>query len=67
MTVRLIKHTHIGSIYCIYDPAGRPIGQVEWKMAGPDVGQYFYSFDPKYKPARLRKIYRAAIREGGVQ
>ena len=62
MTVKLIKHTHIGSIYCIYDLAGRPIGQVEWKMAGPNVGQYFYSMDSKYKPAKLRKIFRSAPR-----
>lgn len=57
----LVKRTGSAIIYVISDQTGRPVGQVEWKMTGPDVGQHFYSLASGYRPAQLRKIFRSAV------
>ena len=60
-TATQIKRTDTAVLYVIQDQAGRPVGQVEWKMTGPDVGQHFYSLASGYRPAQLRKIFRSAV------
>ena len=61
MEVTLYKRLVNGNMYLIRDSDGRLIGRVDWIMAGPDVGQHFYSHDTRYKPPKIRKIFRHAI------
>lgn len=58
MTVELFRRTGTGNIYMIRDNAGRVIGQVNWIMAGADIGVHCYSHDSKYRPDKIRKIFR---------
>lgn len=58
MTVELFKRTRTGNIYLIRDASGRVIGQVDWIMAGDNVGKYCYSYDSRYRPDKIRKLFR---------
>ena len=58
MKVELYRRHLSGNTYFVKDPDGRVVGRVEWIMSGTNVGQYFYSHDPKYKPAKIQKIFR---------
>lgn len=58
MTVELFKRTRTGNIYLIRDASGHVIGQVDWIMAGPNVGLLCYSHDSRYRPDKIRKIFR---------
>jgi len=62
MTVQLIKRIPAGNVYFIRDSDGRLIGQVDWIMAGANVGIYYYSRDNRYKPAKIQKIFRHSVR-----
>lgn len=57
MTVELINQTHYANIYGVYDASGKPIGTVERRIAGRDVGTYCYSLSGKYTKRDIRKIY----------
>ena len=57
MTVQLHRRTRTGNVYIIRDPDGRVIGQIDWIMAGANVGLHYYSRDPKYKPPKIRKLF----------
>jgi len=59
MKVELIKRTATGNIYGVYEDSGRPVGQVDWIMAGPNVGIEYYSLTSDYPRYKIRKIFRA--------
>ena len=61
MEIALFRRTRTGNVYIIRNESGAVIGRVEWIMAGDNVGVHVYSHDAKYKPARLRKAFRAAL------
>jgi len=63
MSVELFKRTWNGVIYLIRDSDGRLIGQVDWIMAGANVGIHYYSRDARYKPPKIRKIFRHCYRD----
>ena len=62
MTVQLHKRTDTGTLYFIRDDAGRVVGSVDWKMSGDNVGIHCYSHDSRYKPPKIRKIFRHSWR-----
>ena len=62
MTVQLYRRHLSGNTYFIRDSDGRIVGRVEWIMTGASVGQYFYSHDSRYKPAKIQKIFRHECR-----
>ena len=62
MSIELFKRTRCGNTYFIRDSDGRIIGQVDWIMAGANVGIYYYSRDSRYKPAKIQKIFRHSVR-----
>ena len=61
MQVELYRRHLSGNTYFVRDPDGRIVGRVEWIMAGEAVGVYCYSHSPKYKPAKIQKIFRRAV------
>lgn len=61
MQVELFRRNRNGNTYFVRDPDGRIVGRVEWIMAGEAVGVYCYSHSPKYKPAKIQKIFRHTL------
>lgn len=57
MKVELINQTNYANIYGIYETSGKPIGTVEVRLAGRDVGTYFYSLVGKYNKRDIRRFY----------
>ena len=62
MEVTLYKRMLDGNMYLIRDSDGRVIGSVDWKMSGDNVGIHCYSHDSRYKPPKIRKIFRHSWR-----
>ena len=58
MTVELYRRTRTGNVYIVRNPDGHVIGQVDWIMAGNNIGIHCYSHDSKYRPDKIRKIFR---------
>lgn len=58
MTVELINRTDYANIYGVYNGDGKPIGTVEQRLAGRDVGTYFYSLSGKYTKRDIRKFFK---------
>lgn len=63
MTVERINCTDYANIYGVYDSTGKPVGTVEVRLAGRDVGTYCYSLTGKYTKRDIRKFYRDAIKQ----
>jgi len=59
MTVELINMTDYANIYGVYENSGKPIGTVEVRLAGHDVGTYCYSLSGKYNKRDIRKFFNA--------
>ena len=57
MTVERINMTDYANIYGVYDSTGKPIGTVEERLAGRDVGTYCYSLSAKYTKRDIRKAF----------
>ena len=57
MKVELINQTNYANIYGIYETSGKPIGTVEVRLAGRDVGTYCYSLCGKYNKRDIRRFY----------
>ena len=57
MKVELINKTNYANIYGIYETSGKPIGTVEVRLAGRDVGTYCYSLCGKYNKRDIRRFY----------
>lgn len=57
MKVELINQTNYANIYGIYEKSGKPIGTVEVRLAGRDVGTYCYSLVSKYNKSDIRRFY----------
>ena len=62
MTIELTNRTDYADIYTIYTKDGKPIGTVEQRLAGRDVGTYFYPLTYKYGKRELRKIWGGFVR-----
>lgn len=62
MSVELYRRTRTGNVYIIRDSDGLVIGRVDWIMSGDNVGIHCYSHNPKYKPAKIQKIFRHSWR-----
>ena len=60
MTVELINMTDYANIYGIYDETGKPIGTIENRLAGRDVGTYAYSLSGKYTKRDIKGFWREA-------
>jgi len=54
--------TEYANIYGVYESSGKPVGTVEVRLAGRDVGTYFYSLSGKYTRRDIRKFYREACK-----
>ena len=63
MTVERINETQYANIYGIYDDSGKAIGTVEERLAGRDVGTYYYSLDGRYKKRDIKTFFLAARKE----
>ena len=63
MKTELINTTDYANIYGIYNEDGKPIGTVEQRLAGRDVGTYFYSLSGRYTKRDIRRFFKEA-REG---
>ena len=59
MKVELINQTNYANIYGVYDSTGKPVGSVEVRLAGRDVGIYCYSLCYKYNKRDIRKIFNS--------
>lgn len=59
MKVELINQTNYANIYGIYETSGKPIGTVEVRLAGRDVGTHCYSLVGKYNKRDIRRFYNA--------
>jgi len=59
MKIELINQTNYANIYGVYEKSGKPIGTVEVRLAGRDVGTYCYSLSGKYTKRDIRKFYNA--------
>ena len=57
MEVTLYKRIPTGNVYFLRDSDGRLIGQIDWIMAGANVGLHYYSRDTRYKPPKIRKLF----------
>lgn len=53
----LINQTHYANIFGLYDENGKPIGTMEVRLAGRDVGSYCYSLTGKYNKRDIRKMF----------
>ena len=63
MEVKLHRRIPTGEVYFIRDSDGKLIGQVDWIMAGGNVGLHYYSRDSRYKPPKIRKIFRHSYKQ----
>ena len=61
MKVERINMTDYANIYGVYEDNGKPVGTVEVRLAGRDVGTYCYSLVGKYNKRDIRKFFRAAF------
>ena len=57
MTVEMINMTDYANIYGIYDDSGKPVGTVEQRLAGRDVGTYAYTLSAKYTRRDIKRIF----------
>lgn len=58
MKVERINTTDYANIYGVYEDNGKPIGTVEQRLAGRDVGTYCYSLTGKYTKKDIRKYFK---------
>lgn len=59
MKIEHINSTDYANIYCLYDNDGKPIGTKEVRLAGRDVGTYYYSLTSKTRK-QIRQLFRIA-------
>lgn len=64
MKVERINMTDYANIYGVYDNDGKPIGTVEQRLAGRDVGTYCYSLAGKYIKRDIRKYFNEYCERG---
>lgn len=64
MKVERINMTDYANIYGVYDNDGKPIGTVEQRLAGRDVGTYCYSLTGKYTKRDIRKYFNEYCERG---
>lgn len=57
MTVERINATDYANIYGVYEDSGKPIGTAEVRIAGRDVGIYFYTLSGKYTRKDIERIF----------
>ena len=67
MTVERINMTDYANIYGIYDENGRPIGTIEERLAGRDVGTYAYTMSGKYTRRDIRRFFCEARKAGAIR
>ena len=60
MTKELINRTDYANIYGLYDESGKPIGTMEQRLAGRDVGTHYYSLSRKYNKRDIRRLFKEA-------
>ena len=60
MKKELINATDYANIYGLYDDDGKPIGTMEVRLAGRDVGTYCYSLTGKYNKRDIRRLFKEA-------
>lgn len=60
MTKELINQTNYANIWGLYDDSGKPIGSMEVRLAGRDVGTYYYSLVVKYNKRDIRRMFKEA-------
>ena len=60
MTVERINMTDYANIYGVYEDSGQPVGTVEVRLAGRDVGTYCYSLVGRYNKRDIRRFYNEA-------
>ena len=58
MRAGLINQTDYANIYGVYEDNGTPIGEVEERLAGRDVGTHYYSLTSRYKRSDIKRIFR---------
>jgi len=58
MDIRIMRRTGSGTVYGLFNTDGRAVGTLVWTMAGPNVGKAYYSHDSRYKPPKIRKLFR---------
>lgn len=61
MKVELINATNYANIYGLYDDSGKVIGTKEVRLAGRDVGTYYYSWTYKYSRKEVKRLFRCAV------
>lgn len=57
-TIELINQTDYANIYGIYDKSGHPIGTIEVRIAGRDVGTYAYTMTYKYTKRDIMRFWK---------
>ena len=60
MKKELINATDYANIWGLYDNDGKPIGTMEIRLAGRDVGTYCYSLVGKYNKRQIRQFFKTA-------
>ena len=58
MKVELINAPDYANIYGIYDKTGKPIGTVETRLAGRDIGTYAYTLSGRYTKRDIMRFYK---------
>ena len=59
MTIELINQTNYANIYCLYSDNGKPLGTKEVRLAGVDVGTYYYSLSSMTRNT-IKKLFKEA-------
>lgn len=62
MKVELINQTNYADIFGVYDASGKPVGTVERRLAGRDVGTYAYSLSAAYTRRDILRVFRDAMK-----
>ena len=63
MKVERINQTDYANIYGVYEDSGKPVGTVEVRLAGREVGTFCYSLCGKYSKRDIRRIFCKARKE----
>lgn len=61
MYKELVNATDYANLYGLYDASGAPVGMMEKRLGGCDMGTYYYSLTAKYSRSDIRRLFREAI------